>query len=35
LQGMDDVAKNFDAAGTMFRKCLDAALKHLPSCQYQ
>jgi hypothetical protein len=29
LQGMDNVAQNFDAAGTMFRKCLDTALKHL------
>jgi hypothetical protein len=29
LQGMDNIARNFDAAGTMFRKSLDAALKHL------
>jgi hypothetical protein len=30
LQGMDNVArKNYDAAGTMFRKSLDTALKHL------
>ena len=29
LQGMDNIARNFDAAGTMFRKSLDAALKKL------
>ena len=29
LQGMDNIARNFNAAGTMFRKSLDAALKHL------
>jgi hypothetical protein len=29
LQGMDNISRNFDAAGTMFRKSLDAALKHL------
>jgi Domain of unknown function (DUF4145) len=30
LQGMDNLArKNFDAAGTMFRKSLDAALRRL------
>ena len=29
LQGMDNLARNFDAAGTMFRKSLDAAMKHL------
>jgi hypothetical protein len=29
LQGMDNMARNFDAAGTMFRKSLDAALKKL------
>lgn len=28
-QGMDNLARNFDAAGTMFRKSLDTALKHL------
>lgn len=29
LQGMENVARNFDAAGTMFRKSLDTALKRL------
>lgn len=29
LQGMDNLARNFDAAGTMFRKSLDAALKYV------
>ena len=29
LQGMDNLKRNFDAAGTMFRKSLDSALKHL------
>ena len=28
LQGMDNMAQNFDAAGVMFRKSLDASLKH-------
>jgi hypothetical protein len=28
---MDNMARNFDAAGTMFRKSLDAALKRLDS----
>jgi hypothetical protein len=29
VQGLDNMAGNFDAAGTMFRKSLDAALKHI------
>jgi hypothetical protein len=29
LQGMDNMPRNFDAAGTMFRKSLDTALKKL------
>lgn len=28
-QGLDNLSKNFDAAGMMFRKALDAALKYL------
>ena len=28
-QGLENVVRNFDAAGTMFRKSLDAALKHI------
>lgn len=28
IQGMDNVPKNWDAAGAMFRKALEAALKH-------
>lgn len=29
LQGMENLERHFDAAGTMFRKALDAALKQL------
>ena len=34
LQGLDNLPRNFDAAGTMFRKSLDTALRYLdPSGQ--
>ncbi len=29
MQGVANLSANFDAAGMMFRKCLEAALKHL------